>query len=83
MMYLLNAVILRGVTVDYGAVIAAGAVVAKDVAPYSIVGGILAKHISYRFNRSTIYGLLKIKWWDWYKSQIAKNGHLFSNVENL
>lgn len=79
----LNAVILRGVTVGDGAVIAAGAVVTKDVAPYSIVGGIPAKHISFRFNKSKIDHLLRIKWWNWEKSKIAKNGHLLYNVEKF
>lgn len=44
-----NAVILKGVTIGKGAVVAAGAVVSHDVPPYSIVGGIPAKVIKYRF----------------------------------
>jgi len=40
-----NAVITQGVTVGEGAVIAAGAVVNRDVAPYTVVGGVPAKHI--------------------------------------
>ncbi|MBO4389006.1 MAG: acyltransferase [Spirochaetales bacterium] len=45
-----NAVILKGVTVGEGAVISAGAVVTKDVPPYSVVGGIPAKVIKMRFH---------------------------------
>lgn len=41
-------VILPGVTVGEGAVVAAGAVVTKDVAPYTIVGGVPAKEIGER-----------------------------------
>lgn len=44
-----NSIILKGVTIGKGAVIAAGAIVTKDVEPYSIVGGIPAKKIKSRF----------------------------------
>ena len=47
-----NATILSGVHIGQGAVIAAGAVVNKDVEPYEIVGGVPAKNISYRFRES-------------------------------
>lgn len=49
-----NVTVLGGVTVGRGAIIAAGAVVTKDVEPYSIVGGVPAKHIRYRFGEKTI-----------------------------
>ena len=42
--------IMSGVRVGQGAVIAAGAVVTKDVPPYSVVGGIPAKILKYRFD---------------------------------
>lgn len=45
-----NAIILKGVTIGRGAVVAAGAVVTKDVPPYAIVGGNPAKVIRFRFN---------------------------------
>ena len=45
-----NAIILKGVKIGVGAVVAAGAVVTKDVPPYKIVGGVPAKVISERFN---------------------------------
>ncbi|MCK3685169.1 acyltransferase [Maribellus sp. YY47] len=46
--------ILKGVKIGKGAIIAAGAVVTKDVAPYSITGGVPAKHIGNRFNKEEI-----------------------------
>lgn len=49
-----NVTVLRGVTVGEGSVIAAGAVVTKDVPPYSIVGGIPAKVIKKRFSKEEI-----------------------------
>lgn len=71
-----GAVIMSGVTIGDGAVIGARAVVTHDVAPYSIVGGIPAKHIKYRFSESEIQKLLSIKWWDWPEEKIKANGHL-------
>jgi acetyltransferase-like isoleucine patch superfamily enzyme len=55
--------ILRGVTLGTGSIVAAGAVVAKDVLPYSIVGGIPARHIKFRFDDETRRRLIKSKWW--------------------
>ena len=55
-----RAIILSGITIGQGAVIAAGAVVAKDVPPYAIVGGVPAKLIRYRFDPDMIQELLKI-----------------------
>lgn len=55
-----GATIMSGVTIGQGAVIAAGSIVTKDVEPYSIVGGVPAKHIKYRFDREIINKLLKV-----------------------
>lgn len=58
-----NVVILDGVEIETGAIIAAGAVVTKNVAPYEIVGGVPAKVIKKRFDNETIQQLMASKWW--------------------
>ncbi len=68
-----EAIILSGVTIGDGAIIASRAVVTEDVPPYTIVGGVPAKAIRKRFSEQTISHLLKIKWWDWTKERIAQN----------
>jgi acetyltransferase-like isoleucine patch superfamily enzyme len=60
-----NAVICRGVTIGNGAVVAAGAVVTGDVEPYSVVGGLPARHLKYRFDEETISILQKSEWWNY------------------
>jgi acetyltransferase-like isoleucine patch superfamily enzyme len=60
-----HSVILGGVNISHGAVIAAGSVVTKDVAPYAIVAGSPAKIIGYRFDQDVINTLLLVKWWNW------------------
>jgi phosphonate metabolism protein (transferase hexapeptide repeat family) len=58
-------VILAGRKIGTGAVIAAGAVVSKDVEPYTIVGGVPAKEIGRRFNKSIAVRLEELEWWNW------------------
>ena len=60
-----KATIMAGVEIGDGAIIAANSVVAKNVAPYSIVGGNPAREIRKRFTEEQIEKLLEIKWWDW------------------
>ncbi len=60
-----DAVIMAGVTIGDGAIIATRAVVTKDVEPYSIVGGIPAKEIRKRFSSDIVARLQKFQWWNW------------------
>ena len=66
-----HAQIKSGITVGTGAVVAAGAVVTKDIPPYAIVGGVPAKIIRYRFPEETIEELLKSEWWKLSDEEIA------------
>lgn len=79
----INVIIMRGVKIGDGAVVASGSVVTKDVAPYSIVAGTPAKHIKYRFSADQIEKLLGIKWWDWSEQKIKENVHLFYDIQKL
>lgn len=67
-----EAVIMAGVHIGDGAIIAARAVVTKDVLPYTIVGGTPAKEIRRRFDAEVIQQLLMLKWWDWSADNIRK-----------
>lgn len=52
-----------GISIGDGAIVGAGSVVTKDVAPYSVVGGVPARLIRYRFAEETIERLLSLRWW--------------------
>ena len=67
-----EAVIMAGVHIGDGAIIAARAVVTKDVPPYTIVGGTPAKEIRKRFDAQTIQELLILKWWNWSTDKIRQ-----------
>ncbi len=72
-----NVVILPGVNIGTGAVIGAGAIVTKNVAPYSIIGGNPAKLIRKRFTDEQIHNLLLSKWWEWSDEEIQCNKEFF------
>lgn len=60
-----GAIIKPDVTIGTGAIVAAGAVVTKDVPAFAIVGGVTASLIRYRFPPNIIDRLMEIRWWDW------------------
>lgn len=80
-----ESLIMPGVTIGDGAMIATRAVVTKDVEPYTIVGGHPAKPIKKRFSDADIATLLQVKWWDWPAQQIKDNVPLLKsgNVAGL
>jgi virginiamycin A acetyltransferase len=69
----LNSTILSGITIGDGAIIAANAVVTKNVEPYTIVGGNPAKLLKKRFSDEAISKLLSIEWWNWEIDKIKDN----------
>jgi virginiamycin A acetyltransferase len=80
-----EAVIMPGVRVGHGSVIAAGAVVTGDVEPYTIVGGNPATLIRPRFDPEVVARLLEIAWWQWPIEKISRNVRLImaGSVDDL
>ena len=74
---------MNGVTIEDGAVVAARAVVTKDVKAYSIVGGIPAKILKYRFDEETINTIKETKWWDWEEERFEKDYKLFHDPDEF
>jgi len=68
-----QSVVMPGVKIGDGAIIAAKSIVTKDVPPYTIVGGNPAKLIKQRFDDQVVAKLLAIKWWDWSVEKITHN----------
>lgn len=60
-----RAILLDGVTIGHGAVIAANSVVTKDIPPYAISAGVPARVVKYRFDPEKIKYLLDLGWWTW------------------
>lgn len=61
----MNAMIMPGITIGEGAIVASGSVVTKDVPPYTVVGGNPAKVIKSRFTEEETEQLLEMRWFDW------------------
>ena len=75
-----NAIIMGGVTLGDGAVVAAGAVVTHDVRPYEIVGGVPARHMGWRYDEETIAAMERIAWWDWSHEELKERLPDFNDV---
>jgi acetyltransferase-like isoleucine patch superfamily enzyme len=57
-------IIVGGVRIGHGAVIAAGSVVTKDVPDYAVVGGVPAKQLRLRFEEDVCRRYLEERWWE-------------------
>jgi virginiamycin A acetyltransferase len=76
-----DAMIMPSVSqIQDGVVIAAGAIVTKDVPAYAVVAGVPARIIKYRFSEDIIEALLEIQWWNWSPSKIFSLAHEFNDV---
>lgn len=81
-----NAVLVassKPLKIGTGAIVAAGAVVTKDVAPYSIVAGVPAREIDKRFDKLTAQRLLATKWWNLPSDEINKLMDNMNDVEGF
>ena len=75
-----NVAIMFGVNIGDGAIIGYGAVVTKDVEPYSIVGGVPANFIRYRFIQNDIDFLRNSRWWNQSDEWLIKNVELMRDI---
>ena len=78
-----DARIMGGVQIGDGAIVAAGAIVTKDVPPYAIVGGVPACVIKYRFDTIKVEKLLNIQWWKKDEEWIVKHSEYFEDIDKF
>ncbi|MEO8032767.1 MAG: CatB-related O-acetyltransferase [Gemmatimonadota bacterium] len=71
-----RAIVMPGVTIGDGAIVATASVVTRDVPPYAVVGGNPAAVIRSRFDPGTVERLLKVAWWDWDAGKVTRNVRL-------
>jgi virginiamycin A acetyltransferase len=68
-----DVLVMPGVKIGDGDIIAARSVVTKDVPPYAVVGGNPARVVKQRFSDEVVAELLAIRWWDWPVEKITRN----------
>jgi acetyltransferase-like isoleucine patch superfamily enzyme len=76
-----NCIVLPGVSIGDGSIIGAGAVISKNVEPFSVMLGNPAVCKYKRFNDEQIRALLQIRWWDWPKEKIVEYGRLLESPD--
>ncbi|MFW5900174.1 MAG: DapH/DapD/GlmU-related protein [Halodesulfurarchaeum sp.] len=75
------ATVLPGVEISNGAVVAAGAVVTRDVDPYMIVAGVPAEPIRRRFPEETAARIEATEWWHWDHDELAERLDSFRDLD--
>lgn len=78
-----RAIIMGGVTIGDGAVVAASAVVTKDVPDYAIVAGVPARIVGYRFDEATIAKIKQSKWWENDEEWFLKHSEVMRDIEKF
>ena len=75
--------LISGISIGDGAIILTGSVVTRDVPPYSIVGGIPAKVIKYRYSDEDINWLLASEWWNKSDEWLREHWQDFNDIDSL
>lgn len=76
-----GAQVLSGVSIGDGAIVAAGAIVTRDVAPYAVVAGNPARLIRYRFGPDRIAQLLDVQWWHWSEDRLRSDAAFLTEIQ--
>ncbi len=76
-----NAQIKPDTKIGHGAVVASGAIVTRDVAPYTIVAGVPAQPVKPRFSSGIADRIIALSWWDWDHQQLRQALPDFRNME--
>lgn len=74
-----GSLIVSGVSIGHGAVVAAGSVVVNDVPPYAIVGGCPARIIKYRLDPDLARRFIDVAWWDWPEGDVVRAASILAD----
>lgn len=77
----MEALVMPGVSIGHGAIVAARAVVGSDVPPYAVVAGNPARIVRMRYDEETVRRLLAVAWWDWPVDKVTRNIDAISGTD--